>query len=696
MSESQLESGNEAPSIRLEVQAILPAHWGTHPPPTREELGITLAFDPVQLRTRALSEEAEAQGKLALCLRIGWGMRRNLVEAFHWAALAAQQNDLTGRFEHAYHWGIGSHPPFDLKQAMQMHTAMVPELTAAAEAGSDEAYLQLSFIHSMKLVPEASQESALELLNKSARSYPRAWATISHLLSSPPKDYEKGTRAQIISWNRLAADRGLAKPMNMLAVQLLGNPRPTETNKQDVYRLFIHAAEKGYPMAQLNLGKVLHNGILLEENPNEGDQWIKRAARYNQLAANEWADRLLNQKASGESDRSNTGLPMPGSPAERTQINLDQIPAIYTYFRRASLGRNKSVAKQAMMQRIRWGQKLPLNTLLQIETRERQQLPGVDYAREIAQSIEGESATLPFPPYSINLWPSTAILVSMKTARQREIDNLATLQTNVVANHLLATLYALDQIAPERLNRNLSQDRNFLLQTRLPGKINTRDKVVRLNTDTRTLIALAFLNDKEGYRTVRNDLTQAQPETPSYEIKLTYARSLLLIDPDPKHLLMAEQLVNSRTPGTSKSAHPEIAFLEAFIHYRRGEYQKAHQILEADRLNNPDTAYEPNVPPPPTESNRKKDSPFSGIPTFFSNTILCATIPHILMEGILHDQADRPSAARGAHLLAKAHLDHLWTYENRHVGAYLDDWIFCQLLERELTGLLATPEIDNE
>ena len=118
--------------------------------------------------------------------------------------------------------------------------------------------------------------------------------------------------------------------------------------------------------------------------------------------------------------------------------------------------------------------------------------------------------------------------------------------------------------------------------------------------------------------------------------------------------------------------------------------------MEADRLNNPDTAYEPNVPPPPTESNRKKDSPFSGIPTFFSNTILCATIPHILMEGILHDQADRPSAARGAHLLAKAHLDHLWTYENRHVGAYLDDRIFCQLLERELTGLLATPEIDNE
>ena len=685
---------NEAP-VSLLLEDISPAHWGTLQLGPPESVQVTLPFDPDQLRTRALAGEPEAQGWLAVCLRWGWGMRKDLPEAFQWARLAAGQGDLNGRYEMASHWGIPLVAPYDPELSKTMFQELIPDLEQAAVEGNEMAHFNLGYLHAKKIGPDPNEQAMFEHLVQSTATFPGSWLQIGLFLKSD-SGFGPANPQLAETWFRMAAERGSNHALNELGLhtrkQAVNGPEYLEAA-----RMYLAAAEAGVGQAQYNISVLLRNGhedtSLLEPNPDEADLWLERSAGRNPKGRLEWAKHLLTRNTPDQPAQlidPNTGQPSDGVQPPNSgifrpsihpgirKLNPEQIPAAYKWARRAAVGNAKSVAPEARRLQSSLLTGMPLDTALQIETAERREQPFLDYSLAWIRPRPKERVsgwTDPTGP----LWTPTYLLTSQKSASRFEIQKLATLQTNATGRNLLIVLHTLDQLAPERLNRRLSDERPFLLQSKLPGPANTRDKTIRMRADTQILMALAFLQDLDGYKNLRNDLHLSAPAITDRSARLAYARALLLLEPELTQGPDAKRMLN----GGFLSKETKV--LLALANHRLKNPQETEQMLN-DLKSTLDLQL-PAIPADESwvakfdrERSYANESPFDQTLQF--------VVPYLLLQGLHEEQSGTPADAQANLKLARQHLDHMWKHAGMTVGRKFEDWIFCQILERELAGLL--------
>jgi uncharacterized protein len=249
------------------------------------EEGKAAAAFPLLTRS-ARAGIAEAEYRIARCYLEGSGVPPSRVEGARWLERAAghghveAQSLLGALCVHGLANGISAGPADGLFGG---HEPSEPDFTAAlkwsrqaAEAGDAKGQAILGYV--LACGPEAIRDP-----EEAHRWYERSAAAgcpegcLGYALSLAPRMHDEEGRRQVAEYLRRAAEAELPNAIYLLAVlteQGVGVARDTRFAAQ----LYRHAAERGQRSAQLRWGLALIEGRDVEQDPVEGESWLRRRA----------------------------------------------------------------------------------------------------------------------------------------------------------------------------------------------------------------------------------------------------------------------------------------------------------------------------------------------------------------------------------------------------------------------------------
>ncbi len=213
--------------------------------------------------------EAAAQHNLAYMYANGEGVAADDAIAVKYARLAAEsgQIDAMGLLAGLYLEGRGGLPK-DAEEATRWYTR-------AAEAGEHYAQFNLGLNYENGLGVEKDRQKAIYWLKKSAAQQNAGAKRVLgqiHRVMGGESNFKLAKE-----WLTQAIDAGdIEAPFYLALMHERGEGVPT--NKQEAFRLYKVAAEKGIAAAQFNLGVYHRNGIATAVDYDTALAWFKKSA----------------------------------------------------------------------------------------------------------------------------------------------------------------------------------------------------------------------------------------------------------------------------------------------------------------------------------------------------------------------------------------------------------------------------------
>lgn len=279
----------------------------------RKETTSNLDEAIIQLQLGADQGLTEAQYELALLYADGNGVPENEDEAVRLLQLAAD-NDYAPAL---YTLGQFAASGFGLEEDPILSFTLIKK---SAELGHAEAQCYLGDMYAYGLSVPADKSEAVRWYRTAAengdaeaqnilgnmylrgsgvsrnRKTAMAWIRKAALQEHVPSQF---LLAQLYSidtenaadlkdaakWYRRAADNGLPAAMYQFGrLSLIG--QGTEKNRLTAVEYILNAAEHNNLDAQLWLASAYHNGIILEPDPEKGQEWLERASKNKSLPDN--------------------------------------------------------------------------------------------------------------------------------------------------------------------------------------------------------------------------------------------------------------------------------------------------------------------------------------------------------------------------------------------------------------------------
>ena len=228
----------------------------------------------------------EAEYRVAHAYLEGAGVPPSRVEGARWLQRAAGRGHLEAQSllatlcVHGLAEGIKTGQPdrlfADDKPGEPDFASALAWARQAAEAGSAKAQAVLAYV--LTCAPEPLRDLA-----EAHRWYRHSAATgcpegcLGYALSLAPRTHDEAGRREVAEHLHRAAEAELPAAIYLLAVlteQGIGVRRDPAAAAQ----LYRHAAEQGQRTAQLRWGLALIEGRDVEQNPVEGESWLRRAA----------------------------------------------------------------------------------------------------------------------------------------------------------------------------------------------------------------------------------------------------------------------------------------------------------------------------------------------------------------------------------------------------------------------------------
>ncbi len=190
----------------------------------------------------------------------------------------------------------------DIPAGVAALSALMPDLEAAVEAGSNEAMLLYGNLLTDGYAIEKNEKRAVELYYTAAEAgYAPAANALGQCYS-----FACGVKAddlRAVSCYRRSADAGYAPAQFHLGVCYF-NGQGVKVDKSEAAKWYAAAAEQGYAPAQFTLGKhyvQIMNGV--ENNPEMGEKWLTLAAEQGLMKAIVFLADLYHNRGNNEADK---------------------------------------------------------------------------------------------------------------------------------------------------------------------------------------------------------------------------------------------------------------------------------------------------------------------------------------------------------------------------------------------------------
>jgi len=526
------------------------------PPP--EKLKINLPFNPDQLRARANAGEAEAQALLARCLFRGWGLRVDEQKALEWASKAADQGNRAGKFQKARILIKAIRIPRDELVAREILEEILPAMKLAAEEGNPWAQSRLAYCYKEGAGVEKDEDKYLELIQKSAEVDPYAQRELA--LAYINGNLGGKNDAEAVKWKLKAAQQGCSRAINMLAINYMTDVA-VEEDKPEGARLFHAAAQMGNPSAMGNFAGALRNGRGIDNpNPTEADYWQELAAENGMPRAQINLAYRLYKGTDG------TSQTRPQPPNQTANTNL--VKAYMWYYVGGKLAKNSQGRTSAQSGLSRLSRTLTANQIAEAKAQAHRKFPNLSHLSELKSS---SYATLTEAMHAI---------ASAKRAARVEIDQLATLQTNLNTRVQAMALYTLSVVAPEKIDRKISRALDERYHKRFGALPENGKNLNLLENRYHDTFMMSFVGDINGLARLQAELLDSTNPSNSM-ICERLAKVLLMRDPGKELIKTANTLADKSIELGQQSRYLHWNHsVKAFAEYRAGNFEESKKWSE--------------------------------------------------------------------------------------------------------------------
>lgn len=224
------------------------------------------------LRKAAEQGHLEAQCIYGSLLTEGLGTDQDLEAAAYWLRMAAEQGHSGAQVLLAQSFESGAGVPVNLGIAANWYQK-------AAEQGDKVAQFRLGQLHRKGSGVVQDLEQALGWLRKAAEAgcEDARVELVDCLLEMPERDMN-----EVMRWGRAAAESGSATGCYLLG-KALEVPGPTY-NIDEAVKWYRQAGEGGVTDAQMHLGKLYAQGLIVASNPQEAERWLNMAVNQGKAA----------------------------------------------------------------------------------------------------------------------------------------------------------------------------------------------------------------------------------------------------------------------------------------------------------------------------------------------------------------------------------------------------------------------------
>jgi TPR repeat protein/uncharacterized caspase-like protein len=227
----------------------------------------------LQWRQAADQSSATGQYLTGLCLQLGVGVKKDLMEANAWIRKAAVQ----GLSDAEIVWGrillYGSNGVTkDEAEALRL-------FRKNADRGHRRAMVALADCQRFgQGIPQDEAEAIRTLTNLSEQGYgPATFILGLHFQYTP--GYEKND-GRVADWFRKAIDQGHVYSHVALGDLYLNGGKGLEKNEKEAFRLYRSAATAGEVNAMVKLAECYEDGQGVAEDVNEATEWYRKAATF--------------------------------------------------------------------------------------------------------------------------------------------------------------------------------------------------------------------------------------------------------------------------------------------------------------------------------------------------------------------------------------------------------------------------------
>ena len=207
----------------------------------------------------------------------GYGVKKDLIEAFSWFKKAAAQNNPDAQFAMGLCYFRGDGVSVDFAEGVKWYQE-------AAKQGHRSAQTELGRIYAFGDGVSKDINTAIIWLEKAANQddvYSQRLLGFFYLYG---RDSVQKNPKVAVKWLQKAAEKGDAPAQNFLGDCYM-NGNGTEVNKEEAVRWYQKSAEQGNAYAQCSLGKCFANGDGIETNEEEAVKWYRMSAEQNNIEA---------------------------------------------------------------------------------------------------------------------------------------------------------------------------------------------------------------------------------------------------------------------------------------------------------------------------------------------------------------------------------------------------------------------------
>src|SRR3984893_16539449 len=220
--------------------------------------------------------DAEAQYLTGLCCLIGFGMKKDAVEAGQWFQKAAGQGLIKAKYQLGYMAIFSPEIQHNLPAGARL-------LRESAEGRDVYAHSAMGFVLEQGLGVPVDQAKGVEWYKKAAaQGVAEAQYNLGHCYTHGEgiaKDESEGTRLY-----RLAAEQGYIAAEHNLGLSYIFGRGITQDQREGA-RWVMKAAESGTGRAQATVAAIYMLGLGVEKSDREGCVWMEKAANNGFLPA---------------------------------------------------------------------------------------------------------------------------------------------------------------------------------------------------------------------------------------------------------------------------------------------------------------------------------------------------------------------------------------------------------------------------
>ena len=305
----------------------------------------------------------------------------------------------------------------------------------AAEEGNPWAQARLAYCYKEGVGVEKDEDKYLELIQKCAEVDPYAQCELALAYKNGKLGGKNPVEA--LKWKLKAAQQGHSRAINMVAINYMSDVG-VEQDKFEGARLFHASAQLGNRWGLGNFAGALRTGRGMEKpDPTEADHWQQLAAESGLPRAQINLARNLSKGTVG------TSPTRPQPPNQTANTNL--VKAYMWYYTGGKLAKNSTNRTSAQSGLSRLNRVLTANQIAEAKAQAHKKYPNLNHLYELKSSS------------SSTCWGAMHSIASAKRAARVEIDQLATLQTNLNLRTQAMALYTLSVVAPEKIDRKISR-----------------------------------------------------------------------------------------------------------------------------------------------------------------------------------------------------------------------------------------------